>query len=362
MINKQSSQKTAAIVSGYWCTNIGNAFFNKGAEYVLKQILGEDNVHFVFDSPAYISSFAKIKEPPKNALNYIEHLDVDYLVLLGPVLSASFLGIWKETLDTLQRRGVKYCILSAGMMKYDDCVISDIKKYFVKNPPHVITTRDEDTYNAFKVCDFPIYNGICFAFFVPDVVKRVPIKFNPYIAINFDKIDEPIISINNTNKSYDEHFVFKGDTFSLKFTGFLSRICLKTDRMTDALIYMSSLLPHKSRPVKIGDYDVLRTDHRFSPMVKAKVYKYPNSFCADTPETYANIYANAELTLSDRVHACAIALAYGNYAYLFAKTNRSALLTRVGAKKITNEPVNIDLQKLSIEKINLINWLKNHMS
>ena len=90
-----------------------------------------------------------------------------------------------------------------------------------------------------------------------------------------------------------------------------------------------------------------------------KVYRYNNSFCADIPHTYANIYAEAELTLSDRVHACAITLAYGNAAYLFAKTGRSALLKRVGAVGIEERPVKIDMQYLADEKRKLIEWLKN---
>ena len=362
MTNQQPSQKTAAIVSGYWCTNIGNAFFNKGAEYILKKILGEDNVHLVFDSPAYISSFARIKESPKNALNYVEHLDVDYLVLLGPVLSASFLHIWKETLDALAKKGTKYLILSAGMMKHNANIISEIKSYFRANPPHAITTRDEDTYDEFKDCGCPIYNGICFAFFVPEAIHRVPASFSPYIALNFDKIDEPVINVNKVHSKSDMEFTFENDDFSLRFTSLTSRICLKTDRMTDALIYLSSLLPHKTRPTKLGKYDIIRTDHRFSPMVKRKVYKYANSFCSDLPETYANLYAGARLTLSDRVHACAIALAYGNHAFLFAKTNRSALLERVGAAQITTQPTCIDLENLRNEKEKLLNWLTSQLT
>ena len=94
-------------------------------------------------------------------------------------------------------------------------------------------------------------------------------------------------------------------------------------------------------------------------MFMRKVYRYKNSFCADIPHTYANIYAEADLTLSDRVHACAVTLAYGNSAYLFAKTKRSALLKRVGADCIEDHPVKIDLAYLADEKDKMINWLKS---
>ena len=51
-------------------------------------------------------------------------------------------------------------------------------------------------------------------------------------------------------------------------------------------------------------------------------------------------------------------LAYGNAAYLLAKTGRSGLLTRVGADEISDHPVKIDMQYLNDEKYQLIDWLR----
>ena len=36
--------KKVAYVGGYWSTNVGNGFFNLGADYVLKQVFGDNNV------------------------------------------------------------------------------------------------------------------------------------------------------------------------------------------------------------------------------------------------------------------------------------------------------------------------------
>ena len=36
-----------AYCTGFWCTNIGNGFFSLGVEYVLKKILGAENVTVV---------------------------------------------------------------------------------------------------------------------------------------------------------------------------------------------------------------------------------------------------------------------------------------------------------------------------
>ena len=346
--------KRVACINGYWSTNIGNAFFNMGAEYVLKRVFGEENVHMIFDQTAYINRGQNIK----NAINYYAHLNVDYVVLLGPVLTSSFLSIWKETLNELRRRGIGYMILSAGTMKIDELALREIKRYFAENPPYLMTTRDRETFEEFKNVVSQIYDGICFAFFVPDCYKPVSTDLRPVLAVNFDKIDEPELFLDDV-RGADIHFKFKGRDMGLKFRGLLTQCLRKTDRFTDAFVYLLSILPAGKKNGKLKEYTIIRTDHRFFPMVKRKVFRYQNSFCADVPQTYANIYAEAELTLSDRVHACAIALAYGNSAYLFAKTGRSALLKRVGAEGIENHPVSIDLNVLKNEKEKLISYLRS---
>ena len=349
--------KKVAYVGGCWSTNIGNAFFNLGADYVLKQIFADKNVNIVMDQSAFTPGWKRKSGNIPWAVNYWEHLCVDYIVLLGPVISKYFLPIWKETLETLKSRGIKYMILSAGMMKYEEKTIRDIKDYFRTNPPFVITTRDHKTYETFCDCVPHIYDGICFAFFVPDYYTPFKTDFKKHIAVNFDKIDEPIISIDKPGRQEDIQFEFEGHLFGLRYK-MLSQIGLKTDRFTDALIYLFSPLPRGKRATQIGEYTIIRPDHRYNPMFIRKVFRYGNSFCGDIPHTYANIYANASLTISDRVHACALTLAYGNSAFLLAKTGRSGLLERVGASEITNHPVTIDLSKLNEEKKSLIDWMK----
>ena len=74
-----------AYCTGFWCTNIGNGFFSLGVEYVLKKILGAENVTVVSDYQTYTTSYGKRLYPHKNQLEYIAKLDVDYIVLAGPV-------------------------------------------------------------------------------------------------------------------------------------------------------------------------------------------------------------------------------------------------------------------------------------
>ena len=349
--------KKVAYIGGCWSTNIGNAFFNLGADYVLKQVFVDKNVNMVMDQSAFTPGWKRKRGNIPWAVNYWEHLCVDYVVLLGPVISKYFLPIWKDTLDTLKNRGIKYMILSAGMMKYEEDTVKEVKEYFKTNPPYLITTRDHKTFETFHDCVPNIYDGICFAFFVPDYYTPFKTDYQKTIVMNFDKIDEPVISMDERGSRDEIHFEFENHSFGLQYKK-LYQIGLKTDRITDALIYLSSPLPRGKRPAQIGEYTIIRPDHRYNPMFIRKVFRYSNSFCGDIPHTYANIYANASLTISDRVHACALTLAYGNSAFLLAKTGRSELLDRVGASEITDHPVSIDLVRLEEEKKALIEWMR----
>ena len=348
-----------AYSTGFWCTNIGNGFFSLGVEYVLKKILGDQNVTIVSDYQTYTTGYGKRLYPDKNQLEYIAKLDVDYLVLAGPVLSKYFLILWKDILLELEKRGIGYILLSAGMMKMTVDAIDDCKSFFEQHPPFILASRDKKTYDAFGQFAVHSYDGICFSFFAPDYYHPSNIN-EKYITFNFDKISEPLIWIDDSEE--DKSFDFEGSKFHIKQIGMLPRLATKTDRFSDALIYASSILPKRKRSDHVGDYKIYRTDHRFHPHFRSKIYNQANSFCADLPYGYLNIYANSKFTLSDRVHACAVTLAYGNSAMLFSKTNRAGLLDRVGAGEISNHPVSLNMDYLNSEKQKLISWLSEVLS
>ena len=324
-----------------------------GVEHVLKKILGEENVTLVSDIQTYTDSVGKRLYPDKNQLNYLSRLDVDFIVLAGPVLSKYFLRLWRDTLIALEERGVRCILLSAGMMKMTDEAMAECRAFFSEHPPFILCTRDKETYEAFGRYALHSYNGICFSFFVPDCYNPCPLNGNQYIVLNFDKISEPEIIPNAP-----DGFEFNGIHYGVRSTGALTKVARKTDRFSDALVYAQSFLPQKTRPDRIGDYSIFRTDHRFHPHYRGKIYAQANSFCADLPYGYLNIYANSSLTLSDRVHACAVTLAYGHPAMFFSKTNRVGLLERVGAAEISLHPVTLDLEHLNTEKRAMTEWLK----
>lgn len=347
-----------AYCTGFWCTNIGNAFFSMGVEYALKKILGEENVTVVSDYQTYTNSIGKRLYKHKNQFDYIKNLDVDYVVLAGPVISKYFLYLWKDTIVELNKRGIGYILLSTGIMKLDEESKKECLDFFKEYPPYIMCSRDLETYNLLKDYATNSYNGICFSMFVSDYYHPCKIKSDAEnITINFDKLKEPIIVENDNVNNNNKKFTFNGKDYEIKYSGLLNKIATKTDRYTDALIYVLSLFPSKKINEKIGEYSVIRTDHRFHPHFRTKIYNQKDSFCADLPYGYLNIYANSALTLSDRVHACAVTMALGNSSMLFSKTNRSGLLDRVGATTVCEKPTKIDLKALKVEKDNMLDWI-----
>lgn len=349
-----------AYCTGFWCTNIGNGFFSMGVEYALKKILGEKNVTVVSDLQTYTTSYGKRLYVDKNQLEYISALDVDHVVLAGPVLSKYFLLLWKDILLKLQKRGIGYILLSTGIMKLNEEERQQIKDFFKECPPYALSSRDETVYQEFGGCARHDYNGICFSFFTPDCYAPAALpELSPYVVYNFDKIDEPNIwKDNGEKKECNQQFEYQNDTYKIAYPKWLTALSAKTDRFTDALIYARSIFPAKKRKDQVGQYRIIRTDHRFHPHFRGKIYRQKNSYVADLPYGYLNLYANAEFTLSDRVHACAATLAYGHSAMLFAKTNRLGLLGRVGAQDICQKPVKLDMAKLAEEKEKQLDWLK----
>ena len=65
------------VLTGYWSTNIGNAFFQLGAQYALEQALPGAHIFLIGDQPGY---WNVAQGNPANALDYVKPLDLDAAV------------------------------------------------------------------------------------------------------------------------------------------------------------------------------------------------------------------------------------------------------------------------------------------
>jgi hypothetical protein len=72
----------------------------------------------------------------------------------------------------------------------------------------------------------------------------------------------------------------------------------------------------------------------------------PDTLVSDIPEDYLTLYAQAEETHADRVHACVASLSYGKRARLYSSTPRRALFDKVGLSAVASQVSQIDMQRL----------------
>lgn len=346
-----STSPRGALVYGFWGQNIGNAFFNVAGKWIVQETFG-GNVSEIQDQPGYRTFHRKHTGNPKNDIKLLQYLDVDYVVLQGPMLTTSFRALWEPTFKALKARGVKILLLSAGFFKYNDEEISAARDFLKQYPPDMISTRDPLAYEQIKdLCELN-YSGIDSAFFWPRAYQPVPLAIDPYITVNFDQYPEPAINVSrspleksvtqpadHTFDALDRHWALRQPGWLKKFSAAGQWQC-----------YLGARLDMRRLPEKIDGLTVMRPEHRFNPHVTWKVYGQPGAIASDEPYTYFTIYAGTELTLSDRVHACVATLAAGKPAMLCHPTPRAHLFERFGLTDIRKHPVTLDPQVLHAEQ------------
>jgi polysaccharide pyruvyl transferase WcaK-like protein len=349
------------LVGGQWAQNVGNAFFNLGGEYVLKRIYGEDQVGFFQDQPNYRTLHNKFKGNPDTYVDFLQYLDIDTFVLQGPVLNGWIRQSWEKLFKTFQQRGIKVVFLSSAFFKFHDREIAAVKSFLEEYPPALISTRDDRSYGILKdwLPGVPKYDGIDSGWFLNrcarPFAKRADVN---YIAKNFDRYPEPEILAQDPGPKFNTRVVeIEGRDWHLAVPKRLDEASHKGKIKA----YFADLFDRRKLPAEFDGRMVVRPEHRFFPHVTHKIYRQPNATASDEPWTYINIYANADFTLSDRVHACVATLAFGNPAMLFTPSPRSALFGRVGIGDIRDRMVTLDLDRLQEEQEAEITWLKEHL-
>ena len=339
--------RTFVTVSSWWSTNIGNSFFQIASQYVLDTLFPDDQVAPISDQPGFWNVRKGNHPNSFLPLEYIE--EVDYLVISGPVFRPEFDRIYLDTLRRVRAKGTEIVIFGAGMMNYEDQWIDQYRRWLRELEVHTFISRDSSTYEALHDCVQHAYDGIDIAFFISDAFEPVKMHEGKYVVFNFDKTAEPEIDLLDDTSNDDGYDVVtgweNGQTIGVK----QPEVRTYLSGLTRAFSFVDAFLPHQY-PTSFGKYDIVRTDHRFNPMLQQKVYGAPNSFASDTPYGYLNIYANARAVISCRVHACVATLAFGNPALFVYRTPRAKLLDRIGATKIKKQFCTIDPEHLAEEK------------
>lgn len=349
----QAKSPRIGVLTGYWSTNIGNAFFQLGAQYALEQALPGAHVFLIGDQPGYWNT----KEGnPANALDYVKHLDLDAVVVLGPYVRPEMTKITADMLKAQHAKGAKIIVMAAGMMKYDKDTIANARRLMADCPPFVFTTRDTETYDALGDLAEHAFDGIDVATFISDLFPPINHDLGDYMVLNFDQIPEPTLAPTNKFGTGPRtgSFSHDGTEWSFKQPKFRTEMSYKSRAY---LFAEAALGIGRKGPATIDGMTVIRTDHRYNPFMLKKSYKLPMTYAGDVPQSYLNLYAHSKLTISNRVHACVATVSYGNAAMLFTRSPRAYLLKRLGLNTIKDEPNRVDMVWLRQEKTALLNWL-----
>jgi len=354
---KNSKTKTF-IIPIHWSTNIGNAFFALGIKYLLKQAFPGARVVMFGDQAAYlnISPGFNYRKEPKYSLRYFDHLRPDYIVLAGSVLTEQFPQVWGKSLRALYKAGGKIALIGVGHYDYSPKELISCRNFLKEFPPHVFISRDNSTYENLHDVSSYSYDGIDGAYFIPDIFQPVKTDLPPYIVFNFDKTPEPKIEISSRCKE-TLHFNFKGRKWQLHF----SKHALAASQISGkGFGFLLGLLGfHGTSQNQVGDLMIVRTDHQVNPIIIRRLFRGPNAFAADIPYSYLNIYAQSELTLTDRIHAALVTMAYDRPAMLFTKSGRARIIERMGGDKVVKEPTCLDMSKMAREKKGMIDFLRS---
>ncbi len=156
-------------IGGFWSTNIGNSFYNLGALWLLQEVFGQENVFFVPDPPqVYWSSL-------NTDYDLISKLDLDLVVVSGPILGSVLLDIYIKKFDAIVARGGSIGFLSAGAISYSEEEADLVGEFLNKYPIKFFFTRDNKTYDLYKNrLNTVVYNGLCTSMYLNNALTPVP--------------------------------------------------------------------------------------------------------------------------------------------------------------------------------------------
>jgi len=304
---------------GSWPQNIGNAFFDLGAEALLRRAFPSARitrtggaVHWMFNNSrigqrnpvrTYLGRYFQSKfQRNGNSLELGEIIKTDLLVFAGMSMCQEFAQNNGPTLLAASRNGVPILGVGTGASRYSKDDVSAFVDLCLKIPKLSLITRDEPSYQLVKDYLPNVHRGIDCAFFLPWYFKPLSLIESDFVMSTFD---------------------------------------------------------FRSEPKWVTEMNPIRAHHDLWGHLPKRYVNREHTVISDIPEDYLNLYANCRVTYSDRVHACVAALSYGNRAQLFAETPRSALFEQVGLSEIGNYPVALDLMNLEILRLNQVVLVRN---
>lgn len=325
------------LIASNHISNIGDAFYQLSIIADLKSAFRDCNIIPGEENSCHLDNFSFLYE--HNVLDYSLFGEVDWYILSGPILNKSFGKRYISLFKKLKERKVKLVFISVGGLNYDSDEIQHCRHILQEYNPYILSTRDEDTYAAYKDLAIHAYNGICSAFYSSfQFSGYTTSELQEYVVYAFDQYLEP--DLKSLSEVYLDHKSNVGSKFS------------RFDYLRDVF---------RKYPESIGGKKIIRLQHDiFGKKPPFFIYRRPNTFVSFNPYSYLNIIKNSSLVIGTRVHACVVAISYQVPTKFFlANCPRAKLFERLGITNILNYPIVIDKGRLQEEHEHFLNFLKS---
>lgn len=280
-----------------WKTNVGEEVLAKGARATLERAFPDAEIvensgwmrkvvgmkedgglaNFVRDAVGLSRSRKAFMRD--NAADLLEFHDPDVVVIPGPSLHPAVYGAFGDVVGG----ETPTLLLGTGAPRYDEETIEKTRAMIRTVPVDAAIVRNERATAYEDVID-EFHVGIDNGFFIDDWYTP-PVFDETLTAITYDKTPEPDDLPANGRVIRPHH-----TPFGMLYPDFLRRF--------------------------------------FATGWSEAWYRDDHWFASDTLTDYLNVYGNAEVTYTDRLHACVPTLAYGNEAVFDLDTPRQGILDR----------------------------------
>ena len=325
--------------------NVGNAFFAYGIISLLRKLFPRHEI-LELDEPHPYMVPSRIKKCKEHVFPLSQYQDADVYVFSGPILAQIVRFDFARIMREIKASGKEYMILSASASEMSAEEIKAAAAVLNECPPLAFATRDEPTYEKFKPQVSFCHNGICGAFLIPLIDGVAEVKANrPYFVSSFYKKPEPYYFAPEGERVTVDSLIVKPRRPLLRVVNY---------RYARHLEFLRS-----GYPSEINGMDIVRVHQGFNPAMKLFNYAHPNSFVSYNPRCYLSVYKGCEFVVSDRVHACAAALAYGHPARLLDTNDRIGIFARMGIVRDENGIMRpLSHEKYSAKLGEFSDWLK----
>lgn len=294
--------------------NVGDAWYQTSLYKLIEALYPNDDV-FCGEGPIGRAFQIKSNKQKYNSLNLLNYQDADVYIYSGPILPQQLLSIYADRIKQIVSQKKAYAFISISGTGLSQQEVIEIGEFLQKYPPIFFSSRDEETYYTFKPYVKNIYNGICTAFLVDRTIEIHPFKLNKEFFISsFYTELEPTYSIPS------------GKTFSIENLQ-LNRYKTMFGLPYDVARHFNFL---RKQQKEVDGYLIVRTIQNLNTKYNHINFAMPNSFISFNPISYLNVTKSAQFVVSDRVHACAIALACGKPARFLFNTSRAGIFDRMG--------------------------------